>query len=119
MARLSRFDREVVELACARVLLDIVRSLWIGMGVAEEYARGTGPDGPLHACARPPRVNQTKGSRPVSGLARDALTVAGAAPDWLGERHRLPVSPRARRHETPGTTRLGQHEGPPGVNRPD
>ncbi len=77
MARLSRFDREVVELACARVLLDMVRSLWIGMGVAEEYARGTGPDGPLHACARPPRVNQTKGSRPVSGLARDALTVAG------------------------------------------
>ena len=43
MARLSRFDREVVELACARVLLDMVRSLWIGMGVAEEYARGTGP----------------------------------------------------------------------------
>ena len=35
MARLSRFDREVVELACARVLLDMVRSLWIGMGVAE------------------------------------------------------------------------------------
>ena len=33
--QLSRFDREVVELACARVLLDMVRSLWIGMGVAE------------------------------------------------------------------------------------